>query len=51
MTILTTMAARAIAQSYDFSTFKSVGDIGGGQDILNRVKDKELYFFKKEIYE
>ena len=33
-TILTTMAARAIAESYDFAPFGTVCDVGGGQGIL-----------------
>lgn len=34
MTISTTMAALAITEAYDFSPFKSLCDIGGGQGIL-----------------
>jgi len=34
MTISTTMAGRAIADAYDFTPFKTVCDIGGGQGIL-----------------
>ncbi len=34
MTIRTTMAARAIADAYDFTTFGTICDIGGGQGIL-----------------
>lgn len=34
MTISTTMAARAIVDAYDFTPFRSVCDIGGGQGIL-----------------
>lgn len=33
-TILTTMAARAIAEAYDFTSFGTICDIGGGQGIL-----------------
>ncbi|MBI3242626.1 MAG: hypothetical protein HYZ49_10075 [Chloroflexi bacterium] len=33
-TILTTLAARAIAEAYDFTPFGTVCDIGGGQGIL-----------------
>ena len=34
MTISTTLAARAIAEAYDFAPFNSACDIGGGQGIL-----------------
>ena len=34
MTISTTLAARAIAEAYDFTPFHNVCDIGGGQGIL-----------------
>lgn len=34
MTISTTIAARAIVNAYDFTPFRSVCDIGGGQGIL-----------------
>lgn len=34
MTIRTTMAARAIANAYDFTPFGTICDIGGGQGIL-----------------
>jgi hypothetical protein len=34
MTIRTTMAARAIADAYDFTPFETICDIGGGQGIL-----------------
>ncbi|MBM3127711.1 MAG: hypothetical protein FJ009_03650 [Chloroflexi bacterium] len=33
-TILTTLAARAIAEAYDFTPFGTICDIGGGQGIL-----------------
>lgn len=34
MTILTTMITRAITDSYDFTPFRTICDIGGGQGIL-----------------
>ena len=34
MTLSTTMAARAIVDAYDFTRFRNVCDIGGGQGIL-----------------
>lgn len=34
MTVRTTMAARAIADAYDFTPFGTICDIGGGQGIL-----------------
>ncbi|HLS81487.1 MAG TPA: methyltransferase [Steroidobacter sp.] len=34
MTISTTLAASAITEAYDFTPFKSVCDIGGGQGVL-----------------
>jgi hypothetical protein len=34
MTLSTTMAAQAIARAYDFSAFRTVCDVGGGQGIL-----------------
>jgi len=34
MTIQTSMAARAIADAYDFTPFETICDIGGGQGIL-----------------
>lgn len=33
-TIMTTMAARAVTEAYDFSPFKTICDVGGGQGIL-----------------
>jgi len=34
MTILTTLASKAIAEAYDFTPYKTICDIGGGQGIL-----------------
>lgn len=34
MTMMTTMTAPAVAEAYDFSSFRSICDVGGGQGIL-----------------
>lgn len=33
-TVMTTMAAHAVTEAYDFSAFKTVCDVGGGQGVL-----------------
>lgn len=37
MTLSTSMAARAVAEAYDFSPFATVCDVGGGQGVLLRT--------------